>query len=272
MSGMIPISSSESVAPAVLKTTATAAGTLEAPAATQASPFTSFRVSQEFFTGESAFTSQIGRFSDASSAARGAVVVYEAMMLTDQEDTRDIEGVLWSVRYGAGIRLEITVKDIKSDMKFDVYSVALNASIKNTQAEYEVKLIGIDAERLQGVSIPGIGDFNYESYEKLIATVDAVKQYMVSDGAQLTPSLSHVRVGRAPGSVDLREAQSVIFGVQRVARGTSLVDALVEAQEHHLNANVIRAVYLELAGGGSEQEDPDKEARRRAETWLNLAS
>jgi len=272
MSGMIPISSSESVAPAVLKNTATAAGTLEAPAATQASPFTSFRVSQEFFTGESAFTSQIGRFSDASSAARGAVVVYEAMMLTDQEDTRDIEGVLWSVRYGAGIRLEITVKDIKSDMKFDVYSVALNASIKNTQAEYEVKLIGIDAERLQGVSIPGIGDFNYESYEKLIATVDAVKQYMVSDGAQLTPSLSHVRVGRAPGSVDLREAQSVIFGVQRVARGTSLVDALVEAQEHHLNANVIRAVYLELAGGGSEQEDPDKEARRRAETWLNLAS
>jgi hypothetical protein len=250
--------------------TSTAAGSA-APAA-QASPFTSFRVSQEFFTGESAFTSQIGRFSDASSASKGAVVVYEAMMLTDQEETRNIEGVLWSVRYGAGIRLEITIKEIKSDMKLDVYAVALNASINNTQAEYEVKLIGIDAERLKNVSIPGIGEFNYESYEKLLATVDTIKQYMVSEGAQLTPSLSHVRVGKAPGAVDLRESQSVLFGVQRVARGTSLVDALVDAQEHQLNPNVIRAVYLELAGSGPEQEAPDKEARRRAETWLNLAA
>ena len=272
MSGMIPVSSGEAVAPAVLKNTSTASAALEAPAATQASPFTSFRVSQEFFTGESAFTSQIGRFSDASSASKGAVVVYEAMMLTDQEETRNIEGVLWSVRYGAGIRLEITVKEIKSEMKFDAYSVALNASINNTQAEYEVKLIGIDADRLKGVSIPGIGEFNYESYEKLMVTVDAVKQYMVSEGAQLTPSLSHVRVGKAPGAVDLREAQSVIFGVQRVARGTALASALVDAQEQQLNANVIRAVYLELAGGSSDQAEPDKEARRRAETWLNLAS
>lgn len=271
MGTLIPVTSDAAVSPTVLKNTATATA-LEASAAPEASPFTSFRVSQDFFTGESAFTSQIGRFSDASSASKGVVVVYEAMMLTDQEETRSIEGVLWSVRYGAGIRLEITVKEIKSDMKFDAYAVALNASINNTQAEYEVKLIGIDAERLKNVSIPGIGEFNYESYEKLMVTVDAVKQYMVSDGARLTPSLSHVRVGKAPGAVDLREAQSVIFGVQRVARGTSLVNALVEAQEQQLNPNVIRAVYLELASGGSEQDGPDKEARRRAETWLNLAS
>jgi hypothetical protein len=46
----------------------------------------------------------------------------------------------------------------------------------------------------------------------------------------------------------------------------------VDAQERQLNPNVIRAVYLELASGGSEQQAPDKEARRRAETWLSLAS
>jgi hypothetical protein len=271
MGNLIPVTSSDGVSPAVLKNTSGTA-TLETPATPEASAFTSFRVSQDFFTGESAFTSQIGRFSDASAASKGAVVVYEAMMLTDQEETRSIEGVLWSVRYGAGIRLEITVKEIKSDMKFDAYAIALNASINNAQAEYEVKLIGIDAERLKGVSIPGIGEFNYDSYEKLMVTVDAVKQYMVSEGAQLTPSLSHVRVGKAPGAVDLRESQSVIFGVQQVARGSSLADALVDAQEQQLNPNVVRAVYLELASGGSEQDSPDKEARRRAETWLNLAS
>jgi hypothetical protein len=240
--------------------------------ASPAAAFTSFRVSQDFFTGEQAFTSSVGKFSDASSASKGAVVVYEAMMLTDQEETRIIEGVRWSVRYGAGIRLEITVKEIKANMRFDAYAIALNASINNTQAEYEVKLIGLDAERLKGVSIPGIGEFNYDSYEKLIATVEAVRQYMVSDGAQMTPSLSHVRVGKAPGAVDLREAQSVIFGVQKVARGTELQSALADAQERQLSANVIRAVYQELAGMGSEQDGPDKEARRRAESWLELAS
>jgi hypothetical protein len=270
MSNWIPVSSA-SLSP-MIQPEGPSADATPGPVALQGAAFTSFRVSQDFFTGESAFTSQIGKFSDASAASKGAVVVYEAMMLTDQEHTRNIEGVLWSVRYGAGIRLEITVKEIKSEMKFDAKAVALNASINNTQAEYEVKLIGIDAEKLKNVSIPGIGEFNYDSYEKLLTTVDAVRQYMVSEGAQLTPSLSHVRVGRAPGSVELREAQSVIFAVQKLARGMSLLDAISDAQDKQLSANVVRAVYLELASNTTEQESPDKEARRRAETWLNMAS
>lgn len=271
MSTLIPVSSNEALSPTVLKHTKEATE-LEPAAAPKASAFTNFRVSQDFFTGESAFTSQIGSFSNASDAAKGAVVVYEAMMLTDQEETRAIEGVLWSVRYGAGIRLEITIKETKSDMKLDAYAVALNATINNAQAEYEVKLIGLDPDKLEGVSIPGIGEFNYESYEKLMATVDAVKQYMVSDGAVLTPSLSHVRIGKAPGAVDLRESQSVIFGVQKLARGMKLVDAVTDGQEQQLNPNVIRAVYAELASNINDQQSPDKEARRRAETWLSLAS
>ncbi len=234
--------------------------------------FTSFHVSQDFFTGQEAFSSQIGRFGDASTATKGAVVVYEAMMLTDQEETRNIDGMLWSVRHGAGIRLEITVKEFKSAMKFDAYAIALNASINNTQAEYELKLIGLDPDKLKDVSIPGIGEFNYESYEKLMVAVDKIRQYMVSDGARLSPSLSHVRLGRAPGSVDQREAQSAVFGVQKLARGNALTDVLDEAHERQLNLNVIRSVYWELTGSLDEQQSPDKEARRRAETWLELAS
>ena len=68
MSTLIPVTSNEALSPTVLKHT-TEATELEPASAPKASSFTSFRVSQDFFTGESAFTSQIGKFSNASDAS-----------------------------------------------------------------------------------------------------------------------------------------------------------------------------------------------------------
>src|SRR5262249_29799165 len=157
------------------------------PAGPAAPPsFKNFRVSQSFFSARAASKLNVGRWVDLDMKATSVVVVYEAMLMSDREDPPQvIDDEVWIGRDGAGIRIELSVQDLKADAQLDAYSVALSVNAGLTSCGYEYKLLG--GALSPGLQLPPIGVYDVTTYDSLLAAVDDTRKFMAENSASLQP-------------------------------------------------------------------------------------
>lgn len=233
--------------------------------------FKSFRVSQSFFSARAAAKLGVGRWVENDMKLTSIVVVYEAMLMSDQEEpAQTIDGEVWIGKYGAGIRIELSVQDMNDAMRVDAYSVALSVAAGMTKCGYEIKLLG--GAMSPRLVLPPIGAYDIGTYESLLAAVDDTRRYMAENSAALVPVLTHVYGGAPPGVASLSEPQAVLCGVACLVERLAEQDAAARARKHALRVNAVRATYRALAPGLADTDRPSREHAHRAEQWWDRTS
>lgn len=244
---------------------------LEALRAPGAAQFSRFHVRQDFFSGRVAAKVGVGIWGGGEASAKSLVLVYDALLSTDEERDVDIDGTLWRVRFGAGVRLEVSILEADANVRADIYSVALAVTMKSTSASFEMKALGITDPEIMKL-LPGPASFDITSYEQVTTAADAIRLKMADGTVALTPVLTHIHMGAAPSSADLVRAQSLVFGVKEIQDGATVANARKAALEKRLSPIAVEAVYQQFSPRIGEDEKPAKDIRREAQRWLDTDS
>jgi hypothetical protein len=240
------------------------------PSASAAHRFVNFRVAQSFFSATAAAKFGVGQWAAGSMKANSIVVVYEAMLMSDREESVQIDQQIWIAKFGAGIRIELSVEDVAADMQLDAYSVALSVHAGRTRCGYEIKLLG--GATSPDLTLPPIGPYGIATYQALLTEADKTREFMGRNAARLEPQLTHVFGGEAPGAADLGEAQAVLFGVSSLAERLTEQDAANRARAHSMLVNAVRATYRSFAPRLLDTEQPSREVARAAEDWWDATA
>lgn len=228
--------------------------------------FKSFHVGQSFFSARAAGKLGIGRWVEVEMKSTSVVVVYEVMLMSDREDPPQVvDDEVWINRYGAGIRIELSVQDVTARMQLDAYSVALSIDAGMSRCGYRYTLLG----NAMGpdLELPRVGMYDTSTYETLLKAVDKTRRYMAKNAANLTPVLTHVYGGTVSHAAGLREAQSVMAGVGAVRDFWKEEDAVAQAQKSGLAINAVRTAYRMFAPGLPSTQRPGEQQARDAAAW-----
>jgi hypothetical protein len=211
----------------------------------------------------------VGSIFSGATSAKDRGFFFDAMTFTDEYAEQNVgdAGVI-ATRWGVGIRVVLRVTEITANAALNFGLVGAAVELQQARARYEVTGIGIGVDGLIIVleELPAIGDFRYETYQKLNSTVvKKLAQYLKTNKATLVPQ--PVGVAVKPPLAPLGNSRSVYFAMHALADRRTLGDALSRATPT-LDRDTIRTVYAEVAGIDDLRVQPSNDAERTAESWL----
>lgn len=227
--------------------------------------FTQFKVFQKQFSANAASELGIAPVGSGSGSFKSYVFMYEAMLFSDKITDTALGGMIYGTRWGAGLRVSLKVSEIKSDFKVGFGTIAASSEVGLSKVEFEISGIGItDASILK--ALPGPGDFNYDSYDKILKAAERVKRFMADNHEKLSPKPFQILITDASLSSNLDKSKSVLYAVKSIEKKISLADALSNSPQ--LNSDIIEGVYHEFEIKNVNTK-PSNEDRREAREWLN---
>ncbi len=199
---------------------------------------------------------------------RAFCLTYEVMMFSDKVSTKPVGGKIYGTRWGAGLRVMLKVAnvDINAEAKLTFGAIAASAQLGMASVEYEINVIGINDPKIVSL-LPGPGEFNFESYSKILDAADEVKKYMSKKDAKLEAKPFQVFLTDDFKRDVFKDSQSVIFACRQVMNKTNLLNALKKADSRY-NKEIIKSTYKKF-GINDQTERPNKDKRVKAEHFLN---
>ena len=161
----------------------------------------------------------------------------------------------------------LNVTQLKASGNVSIGLVAANVQLGQARATYEITGIGIsDAGIL--TALPDPGDFNFDSYRKILEATATVKKYMADHTDKLVAKPFAVSLTKPPSADRVERAHSVVFAMRRLLKRVILADA-IKAAGVDTDVSILREVYATFAGITDENQRPDNATSDRAQDWLN---
>ncbi|ESU28680.1 hypothetical protein FLJC2902T_12710 [Flavobacterium limnosediminis JC2902] len=190
---------------------------------------------------------------------------YEAMMFTDKIVSNPIGGKIYGTRWGAGLRVILNVTDLKTSADFKFGALAASAELGLAKVEYRINTIGFNNPAIFKL-LPGPGEFNFDTYTKILDAADKVKKYMSENPDKLTPQPFQVYMSTEVNNDAYVTSRSVIFAARCVSNRDTLAEAFSKSNGKY-NADLIRGFYAKI-GIVDENSKPSREDRREADDYL----
>lgn len=140
-----------------------------------------------------AFAGKLGVGSIFSGAAstKDRGFFFDAMTFTDEYAEQNVgEAGVIATRLGVGVRVLLRVTELTANAALNFGLVGAAVELQQARARYEITGIGIRVDGLILVleELPPIGDFRYETYQKLNSTVvKKLANYLKTNKARLVP-------------------------------------------------------------------------------------
>lgn len=244
-------------------------GATPVPLADPARALSNFNVVSDALSISIAARLGVGSIFSGAVSAKDRGFYFDAMTYTDayQEHTLP-DRRIYATRWGVGIRVLLRVLDIAGNASLNFGLVGAAVELQQARAQYEITGIGIGIDGLVIVleELPAIGDFKYETYQKLNgAVVKKLAAYIKEHKAQLVPQ--PVAVGLTANLDPLRQSRSVYYAIRSIADRRPLNEALSGASAV-LDRDVVRSIYVQITNSDDAAAKPDRESERVAEEWL----
>jgi len=233
--------------------------------------FSNFKVVSDALSIELAGKLGVGSIFTGAISSRDRGFFFDAMTFTDEYSEQSMGGTgVIATRWGVGIRvvLRVTERIVNASLNFGLVGAAVE--LQQASARYEIIGIGIGIEGLQIVleELPALGDFRYETYQKLNSNiVKKLADHIKNNQATLVPQPVAVIIN--PPLNPLENSRAIYFAMRAIAGRQKLGEALSKANPT-LDRDVIRSVYTQIAGIDDVGVQPSKEAEKDAETWLKI--
>jgi hypothetical protein len=229
-------------------------------------PIGLFKVLQRSYSTKVAANMNIGS-GNFSGNYNSFVFLYEAMVYSERIVETPIGDLVYGTRWGAGLRISLTVQDISSNGKVNFGALAANSELGKLNVEYEINGIGINKPEILDV-LPGPDKFDTKSYNEILNAVDVVKKYMADNKDDLEPQPFQIFVAdeRNQSTNIFDESKSVYFAIQNIRKRNSLKTAL-ENNSGFLKS-IIRSTYRKF-DIIDENLKPSREMKRKARLFFN---
>lgn len=229
-------------------------------------PFSQFKVMQTSCNLQTAASLGIG-VGSASGSYNSFILNYEAMLFNEKIVENPVGGKIYGTRWGAGLRVSLKVKDIQSNIKIGFGAIAANTELGLATVEYEISGIGINSAEIIKV-LPDPGDFNFDSYKKILDAVGEVKKFMAEHSDKLVPKPFQVFISDEINTDIYSETRSVLYAARNISDRNSLKSAMQNAGNKYI-ISVIKDVYAKYRIFDENQE-PSKDQKRLAEEFLDI--
>lgn len=229
-------------------------------------PFSQFRVLQNSFNTQIASKLGVGVGSLAGNYD-SFVLAYEAMLFTEKTVESPIGGKIYGTRWGAGLRVNLKISELKSAVNFNMGAIAASSELGLSKVEYEINGIGISKPDILS-ALPDPGDFDFATYQKILDAAKVVKTYMSDHKDELKPKPFQVFLSDDINEDIFTNSRAVLFSIRNIVNRNSLKTAIQNSQ-NKFNVSTIKSVYARYQILDENQE-PTKEQKRKAEDFLNL--
>lgn len=228
--------------------------------------FTQFKVFQKQLSTSTAVELGVAPIGSGSTSIKSFTFIYEAMIYSDKIVDQAIGDVIYGTRWGAGLRVSLKVSDIKGSFNVGFGAIAASSEVGLAKVEYEISGIGISNGEILKV-LPGPGDFNYESYRKILTGADKVKKYIADNHDELSPKPFQILI-KEPISMDpMQKSKSVLYAINCIIDRKSLNECLTTGTTY--NSEVLEYVYQQF-GITSLDQKPSINDKREARNWLDV--
>ncbi|HKX87300.1 MAG TPA: hypothetical protein VJL37_11560 [Flavobacterium sp.] len=190
---------------------------------------------------------------------------YEAMMFTDKIVSTPIGGKIYGTRWGAGLRVILNVTDLKTSADFKFGALAASAELGLAKVEYRINTIGFNSPEIFKL-LPGPGEFNFDTYNKILEAAEMVKKYMSENVDKLTPQPFQVYMSSEVNNDVYVSSRSVIYAARCVSNRETLAEALSKSNGKY-NSDLIRGFYTKM-GILDENSKPSRDDRNEADDYL----
>jgi len=232
------------------------------------SAFSGFRVMQNSLGASLAARLGVASIFSGSLEADSVAFLYEAMLYTEKFASREVGQEIIGTRWGAGLRLALRVSGLKTAASLGLGIVAANVQIGLARATYELIGIGLSQPGILS-ALPDPGDFDFNSYHKVLEATKAVKEYMANNLGQLVAKPFAVSLSKPFEQQNLENSQSVVFAMLRLFRKKTLKEALAEISGRAISPDVVKETYGSFGNICDETIRPDGSLSSRAQKWLN---
>ncbi len=243
---------------------------LAEPAAAASATLQNLRVRQSYLSADAAqsFSVSGGVVSGTGTAnEKHFALLYEALLESPGEPRESVDDpkTKWELVSALGVVLEISVRSLSAEVKFDVFTVAAAVQLGLAEAQFKATVFPSNVPELSSLVLPN-GDLTMESYERLMEGIAKVKNALNTPGLQPVPYLRPARVEEPDGGIKL--SKTVAFAVQQIADSQFIETALKNAREKRLDTTIVELVYRSMWPGVVAHEDPPDEVIEAAEQWI----
>ncbi len=211
----------------------------------------------------------IGGFVKGDSTFSSLEYKYAALLFSDKFDviTKD-DGTQIFKRYGFGLKVTLKVSDVKANLDISFGSMAASTKMGLAKIQYRIESYGVPENIIKDY-VDLVGDFNFESYQKIITCAKAIKGLIGdnTDTVKLFPIEVLTPVAVSP---DKEDSRSFYFGADSISGGLRLRDAIERARNsnsHIEDENIISFMY-QYFGIDNAFSTPNETQKKRAKEWL----
>ncbi|GJM64874.1 hypothetical protein [Persicobacter diffluens] len=211
----------------------------------------------------------IGGFVKGESTFSSLDYKYAAMLFSDKFDviTRD-DGTQIFKRYGYGIKVTLQVTDVQANLDISFGSMAASTKMGLAKIQYRIDSFGVPENIIENY-VDLVGDFNFESYQKIITCSKAIKDLIGdnTDTVKLFPIDVLTPVTISP---DEEDSRSFYFGADSISGGLNLRDAVLRARNSNSHAedeDIISFMY-QYFGIDNAYSTPNETQKKRAKEWI----
>jgi len=211
----------------------------------------------------------IGGFVKGDSTFSSLNYKYAVLLFSDKFDviTRD-DGTQIYKRYGFGLKVTLKVTDVKANLDISFGSMAASTKMGLAKIQYRIESYGVPENIIKNY-VDLAGDFNFESYQKIITCAKVIKDLIGdnTDTVKLFPIEVLTPVAVSP---DEEDSRSFYFGADSVSGGLNLRDAVLRARNsasHLEDENIISFMY-QYFGIDDAFSTPNETQKKRAKEWI----
>jgi hypothetical protein len=239
------------------------------PLADPSAPLSSFKVINDSISVSVAARLGIGSIFSGQVSASDMGFYFDAVAMTDQYVEKPLpDTTVLATRWGVGIRIVLRVTSTTANASLNFGLVGAAVELGQAHARYEVDGIGIGIDGLTLVlgELSSIGDFRYETYQKISnSLVPKLGALLTSKASTLQPQPMGVILAKPVDLVEI--SRSVYYAMVSIANGRSLSDALARSPLG-LDRDAIHDVYVRATQTEDPTAHPSSDAEREAERWL----
>lgn len=224
--------------------------------------------------GVSAVVSSQAAWDSTTASWEMMVGVRQPIELSKLPENRVIYETFW----GIGLRVLLTAKTTEVGLDVNTGMVAAQAEYGSASVQYEARGIGLGPDVLADLleSVPPFGTFDLETQAALAKVRETLKKVIreqlrndENTLARLQPVLVKLLPQSSPQRDDLGDAAVYNFSMRKIAAGLSYDDAIKNSRGFVLpKPEVIRPIYLKLAGVDDPTKPPTAAAKNHARDWL----
>ena len=197
-------------------------------------------------------------FVNADMSASSQIFVQDFILF------KDVESNGQKVRYGVGTRTAVSVTSSSASANVtSVPFIAASTSFGFASASAEFVTPGLVSPKIASL-VPLPKSLNLETYLEFQNAAAQIRDLIFDSATSVVPQILWVTV-EEPDNTDFEDAMARAWALEQIARGHNIYDSVTKHGDSSPHfKEVVRHVYLEIAGTTSDSQLPDDVAKARA--------